>query len=51
MLEMKTYWAFVRTGMGGFTKVYVQADSPYNAEQILKNTYGSNLQSGPALVS
>lgn len=50
-MEMKQYWAFVKTGSGGFIKVFVTADSPYNALQILKNTYGAQLQSGPSLVS
>jgi hypothetical protein len=50
-MEMKQYWAFVAAGTGGFIKVFVTADSPYNALQILKNTYGDNLKSGPSLVS
>lgn len=50
-MEMKQYWCFVAAGTGNFVKVYVTADSPYNALQILKNTYGDNLRSGPALVN
>jgi hypothetical protein len=49
--ELKTYWAFVKTGTGSFIKVTVQAPNPYVAGEILKNTYGQNLQSGPALVT
>jgi hypothetical protein len=50
-MEMKSYWAFVKVGTGNFIKVTIQADTPYNALQILKNTYGENLQSGPSLIS
>jgi hypothetical protein len=48
---MMTYWAFVKTGTGSFIKVTVQAPNPHVAGEILKNTYGQNLQSGPSLVS
>jgi hypothetical protein len=48
---MNTYWAFVKTGVGSFIKVTVQADNAYVAGEILKNTYGNNLQSGHALVT
>jgi hypothetical protein len=51
-MEMKQYWAFVGTGQSGsFIKVYITADSPYNALTILKATYGAQLKSGPSLVS
>lgn len=40
---MQTWWAFVRTGVGGFIKVTVQAPDAWTATQILRNTYGSNL--------
>lgn len=40
---MHTYWAFVRTGIGAFMRVTVQADSPYNAYQMLKALYGDQL--------
>jgi hypothetical protein len=50
-MEMKRYWAFVSAGTGSTIKVYVTADTPYNALQILKNTYGDNLKSGPSLAS
>jgi hypothetical protein len=50
-MEMRQYWALVSTGTGGMIKVFITADSPYNALQILKNTYGENLKSGPSLVS
>jgi hypothetical protein len=49
--ELKVYWAFVKTGVGGFIKVTVQADNPYVAGEMLKNTYGTNLMTGPALVT
>jgi hypothetical protein len=48
--ELKTFWAHVKTGVGGFIKVTVQADNAYIAGEILKNTYGTNLMTGPALV-
>jgi acyl CoA:acetate/3-ketoacid CoA transferase len=48
---MNSYWAFVKTGTGGFVKVTVTADNIWIAGQILKNTYGDNLQSGPSLVN
>ena len=37
---MYTYWAFVRTVVGGFMRVTVQADNPYNAYQMLRAMYG-----------
>jgi hypothetical protein len=48
--QTRQYWAFVRTTTGGFIRVTVTADSWYNAQQMLKNTYGSNLMSDAALV-
>jgi len=48
---LKSFWAFVKTGEGSFIKVTVQAPNTYVAGEILKNTYGKNLQSGPSLVS
>lgn len=48
---MNRYWAFVKTGTGGFVKVYVTAENIWIAGQILKNTYGDNLQSGASLAS
>ena len=46
---MQTYWAFVRTGVGAFITVTVQAPSQYVAQQMLESTYGSNLSSQAAL--
>lgn len=47
---MNTYWANVKTGIGGFIKVTVQAPNAYIAGEMLKNTYGTNLLTGPALI-
>jgi hypothetical protein len=49
--ELKVYWAFVKTGVGGTIKVTVQANNAYVAGEMLKNTYGTNLMTGPALVT
>ncbi len=51
--EIKTYWANVKTslGGGGFIRVTVQAESIFIAGEILKNTYGHNLMTGPALLN
>jgi hypothetical protein len=46
-----SYWAFVKTGTGSFIKVTVQAPNSYVAEQMLKNTYGSNLMTGAAMIT
>lgn len=40
---MHTYWAFVRTDVGAFTRVTIQADDPHNAYKLLKMLYGKNL--------
>lgn len=40
---MQTYWAFVQTGVGAFTRVTIQADNPHNAYKLLKMLYGDNL--------
>jgi hypothetical protein len=45
---MYTYWAFVRTVVGGFMRVTVQADNPYNAYQMLRAMYGNQLISEAA---
>jgi len=45
---MYTYWALVETVHGGFMRVTVQADNPYNAYQMLKAMYGSKLLSESA---
>ena len=47
--ENFTYWANVKTGIGGFIRVTVQAPNAFVAGEILKNTYGHNLMTGPAL--
>jgi hypothetical protein len=47
---MYTWWAFVRTDVGAFMKVTVQADTQYNAMQMLRNMYGTNLCSEAAMV-
>lgn len=49
-MKTQRYWAFVRTGVGGFIRVEIEAENFFQAQTILKNTYGKNLQSGPALV-
>lgn len=45
---MRTYWALVRTTAGGFIRVTVQADNPYNAYVMLKSMYGDKLISESA---
>ena len=40
---MHTYWAFVRTGVGAFTRVTIQADNPHNAYKLLEMLYGENI--------
>lgn len=40
---MHTYWAFVRTGVGAFTRVTIQADDPHSAYKLLKMLYGESL--------
>lgn len=46
---MQTYFAMVRTVVGGFMRVTVQADNPYNAYQMLKSMYGDKLISEHAV--
>lgn len=48
---MNTYWAFVRTGVGAFIKVTVQAPNIYVAKEMLKSMYGDQLISNPSLQS
>jgi len=48
---MYTWWAFVRTGVGGFIQVTVQAPTQYSAQQMLESMYGSNLSSNAALLN
>lgn len=45
---MNTYWALVRTTVGGYIRVTVQADNPYNAYVMLKSMYGDKLISESA---
>ena len=45
---MYTYWALVQTVTGGFMRVTVQADNPYNAYQMLLAMYGDRLLSESA---
>lgn len=40
---MYTWWGLVRTTVGGFMRVTVQADNAYQAQQMLKSMYGSEL--------
>ena len=40
---MHTYWALVSTGIGAIMCVTIQADTPYNATQMLKAMYGDKL--------
>jgi hypothetical protein len=47
---MNSYWALVRTVPGAFIKVTIQADNPYNAYQMLKAMYGTQLISAFASV-
>lgn len=47
---MHTYWAFVRTDVGAFTRVTIQADNPHNAYKLLKMLYGESLISQSANV-
>jgi hypothetical protein len=42
-MKINTYWALVRTVPGAFIRVTIQADNPYNAFQMLKAMYGSQL--------
>jgi len=45
---MIKYWALVRTVPGAFIRVEIQADTPYNAYQMLKAMYGDQLISSTA---
>lgn len=45
---MNTYWALVSTGVGSFIRVTIQADNQWNATQMLKSMYGSQLISESA---
>lgn len=47
-MENKTWWANVRTGVGSFIQVKVQAPTQYNAQQILEAQYGDQLISNAA---
>ena len=45
---MNTYWALVQTTVGGFIRVTINADNPYNAYQMLSAMYGDRLLSESA---
>ena len=45
---MYTWWAFVRTTVGGFMRVTVQAPNQYQAQQMLMSMYGEKLISEAA---
>ena len=45
---MDTYWAFISVGVGATIRVTVQANSVYEATQMLKAMYGSQLISESA---
>ena len=45
---MYTYWAFVRTVVGGLMKVYAKADTAYQATIMLRAQYGDKLISEAA---
>ena len=49
-MKINTYWALVRTVPGAFIRVTIQADNPYNAYQMMKAMYGSQLISDFASV-
>jgi hypothetical protein len=46
---MYTWWAFVRTTVGGFMTVTIQAPTQYQAQQQLRLMYGSELISEAAM--
>lgn len=45
---MRTWWANVQTVTGGFMRVTVQANTAYEATQMLRSMYGSKLLSESA---
>ncbi len=47
-MVMYTWWAMVRNAQGGYMRVTVQADTAYNATQMLRSMYGSQLVSESA---
>lgn len=47
---MRTYWAFVSTSHSGFIRVTIQADSWFEANEMLKALYGDRLTSSAAPV-
>lgn len=52
MATTVTYWAWAYTDSkpgAGMMKVYIQADTPYNAYQMLKGMYGALLHSQYAM--
>lgn len=47
-MQMRSWWLHVRTDRGGTIVVTVQAPDSYQAIQIARNMYGSNLISESA---
>ena len=45
---MRTYWAFIETQNSGFIRVTVQANSWFDANEMLKSMYGTRLRSEAA---
>lgn len=48
MEDNKTWWAFVRTDVGAFMKVEVDAPNAWQATQMFKSMYGNQLISESA---
>jgi hypothetical protein len=40
---MYTWWIFVKSGVGHFIKVTIQANTQQEAQIMLENQYGENL--------
>jgi hypothetical protein len=45
---MQTFWAFVETSNSGFIRVTVQANTWFEANEMLKAMYGTRLMSEAA---
>lgn len=45
---MRTFWAFVKIETGSFMRVTIQANTFYDAQQMLLAQYGSRLMSVPS---
>ena len=48
---MYTWFALVRTTVGGFMRVTVQADNQFYAQQMLESLYGDELISEASMVN